>query len=64
MYIIFKHADNTTQVILSLRMDRTVATIDDPPIVLGQLPAEFIEHMGAKLQPGALIRFSLLEGVS
>lgn len=44
-------------------MDRTVATEDEPPVVLGQLPAEFAQAMGPRLTPGALVRFSIMEGV-
>lgn len=47
------------QVTLQYRMDGTVATEDDPPVVLGQLPAGFIEQMQSHLRPGRLLRFSI-----
>jgi hypothetical protein len=42
------------QVVLEYRMDRTVATADDPPVVLGTMPASFVEQMGAKLRCATL----------
>lgn len=36
-------------VILEYRMDRTVATADDPPDVLGKMPDAFVAQMGDKL---------------
>ena len=36
-----------------------VATEDEPPVVLGQLPASFVEQMARHLRPGRLLRFSL-----
>lgn len=36
--------------VLEYRMDRTVATADEPPVVLGTMPAAFVERMGAKLR--------------
>lgn len=50
------------QVTLEYRMDRTVATCDNPPFVLGQLPAGFVQQMDGKLKPGRLLRFSIREG--
>ncbi|GIL69574.1 hypothetical protein Vretifemale_497 [Volvox reticuliferus] len=47
---------------LSYRADRTVATEDDPPVVLGKLPEAFSTAMGDKLKPGRLLRFSIREG--
>ncbi|KAF8073242.1 hypothetical protein HT031_000903 [Scenedesmus sp. PABB004] len=41
-----------------------VATADDPPVVLGRLPADFAARMGAKqlLRAGRLLRFSVRHG--
>ncbi|GLC63873.1 hypothetical protein PLESTF_000092700 [Pleodorina starrii] len=49
-------------VVLSYRADRTVATEDEPPVVLGRLPEAFVAAMGAKLKPGRLLRFSIRQG--
>ena len=49
-------------VVLEFRMDRTVATTDDPPIVLGKLPEPFVAKMGKKLKVGAPLRFSIRDG--
>ncbi|EFJ43250.1 hypothetical protein VOLCADRAFT_42782, partial [Volvox carteri f. nagariensis] len=49
-------------VTLSYRADRTVATEDDPPVVLGRLPEAFVAAMGDKLKPGRLLRFSIRQG--
>jgi snurportin-1 len=46
-------------VVLEYRMDSTVATSDDPPIVLGKLPDAFVVQMGEKLRVGAPLRFSI-----
>lgn len=34
------------QVVLEYRMDRTVATADDPPVVLGRMPDAFVQQLG------------------
>ncbi|WIA09803.1 hypothetical protein OEZ85_009178 [Tetradesmus obliquus] len=40
-----------------------VATADEPPVVLGRLPQEFVQQMGPKLlRPGRLLRFSIRAG--
>eukprot|EP00878_Enallax_costatus_P019259 GHUV01020315.1.p1 GENE.GHUV01020315.1~~GHUV01020315.1.p1 ORF type:complete len:152 (+),score=36.50 GHUV01020315.1:257-712(+) len=51
------------QVVLEYRGPETagVATADDPPIVLGRLPQEFVHQMGNKLRAGRLLRFSIRE---
>ncbi|KXZ49130.1 hypothetical protein GPECTOR_23g59 [Gonium pectorale] len=49
-------------VVLSYRADRTVATEDEPPVVLGRLPEAFVAAMGDKLWPGRLLRFSIRQG--
>ncbi|GIL48596.1 hypothetical protein Vafri_5078 [Volvox africanus] len=49
-------------VTLTYRADRTVATEDDPPVVLGKLPEAFSTAMGDKLKPGRLLRFSIRQG--
>ena len=36
-----------------------VATEDEPPVVLGQLPATFVEQMARHLRPGKLLRFNI-----
>jgi len=42
-------------------MDRTVATGDDPPLVLACMPGSFVERMGTGLRPGKLLRFFVEE---
>ncbi|KAK9808700.1 hypothetical protein WJX72_002173 [[Myrmecia] bisecta] len=49
------------QLVLEYRMDRTVATSDDPPVVLGRMPDAFVQSLGDKLRPGRLLRFSIRE---
>jgi len=49
-------------VVLEYRMDHTVATSDDPPIVLGKLPESFVSQMGKKLKVGMPLRFSIRDG--
>ncbi|GAX78844.1 hypothetical protein CEUSTIGMA_g6282.t1 [Chlamydomonas eustigma] len=49
-------------VTLEYRMDGTVATDDDPPVVLGKLPASFLLQMAKHLRPGRLLKFSIGEG--
>ena len=52
------------QVTLEYRMDHTVATQDDPPVVLGRIPPAAVQQVQG-LTPGALVRFSIGEqGVS
>lgn len=34
------------QAVLEYRMDRTVATQDDPPVVLGRMPDAFVQQLG------------------
>jgi snurportin-1 len=34
------------QLVLEYRMDRTVATQDEPPAVLGRMPASFVAQLG------------------
>lgn len=41
-------------VTLEYRMDQTVATADTPPVVLGRMPAHFVESMGTALRQVAL----------
>ena len=48
-------------VVLEYRMDRTVATGDDPPLVLACMPGSFVERMGLGLRPGKLLRFLIEE---
>ncbi|KAG2441934.1 hypothetical protein HXX76_003539 [Chlamydomonas incerta] len=52
------------QAILAYRADRTVATEDDPPVVLGRLPEAFVTSAGERLglKPGRLLRFSIKQG--
>ncbi|KAG2451618.1 hypothetical protein HYH02_003399 [Chlamydomonas schloesseri] len=52
------------QAILAYRADRTVATEDDPPVVLGRLPEAFVASAGERLQlkTGRLLRFSIKQG--
>ncbi|KAI7835612.1 hypothetical protein COHA_010489 [Chlorella ohadii] len=47
------------QVVLEYRMDRTVATADDPPVVLGRMPDAFVQQLGDKLRPGKLLKFAI-----
>ncbi|GFH28305.1 uncharacterized protein HaLaN_26779, partial [Haematococcus lacustris] len=43
-------------------MDCSVATSDDPPVVLGQMPVAWVEAMGPKvLRPGRLLKFVVQE---
>jgi len=51
------------QVVLTYRADATVATADEPPVVLGRMPQDWVARMGPKLlRPGRLLRFSLQMG--
>ena len=50
------------QLTLQLLMDGTVATSDEPPVVLGQLPASFLEKIATGIKAGRLLRFSLGQG--
>lgn len=50
------------EVVLTYRMDGTVATDDDPPVVLGLLPDNFRAGSAHKLEPGKLIRFAIGPG--
>ena len=51
------------QVTLALAAGGAVATADEPPITLGQLPPAFLAGPAAdKLKPGRLLRFSIREG--
>ena len=34
------------QVVLEFRMDRTVATQDEAPVVLGRMPESFVQQLG------------------
>ncbi|GAQ80912.1 m3G-cap-specific nuclear import receptor [Klebsormidium nitens] len=47
------------QVVLRLRADGTVASSDDPPVVLGSIPAAFLQQHAESLRPGTLLRFSV-----
>ncbi|DBA86304.1 TPA: hypothetical protein ACH3X2_005543 [Trebouxia sp. C0005] len=49
-------------VTLEYRMDQTVATADSPPVVLGQMPHDFVQKMGSGLRPGKLLRFDIGPG--
>jgi snurportin-1 len=50
------------QLKLQLLMDGTVATSDEPPVILGQLPASFLEKAPSGTKAGKLLRFSLGKG--
>lgn len=50
------------QLTLQLLMDGTVATSDEPPVVLGQLPANFPDKISPGLRAGRLLRFALGPG--
>lgn len=45
------------RVVLEYRMDCTLATGDDPPLVLARLPPSFAQQQGERLKPGKLLRF-------
>lgn len=45
------------QIVLEFRMDCTVATHDDSPVVLGRMPDSFVRQLGDKLRPGKLLKF-------
>eukprot|EP00887_Chlorella_sp_A99_P000428 scaffold17.g428.t1 len=47
---------------LEYRMDRTVATHDDAPVVLGRMPEAFVASAGGRLRPGRLLRFAIGPG--
>ncbi len=68
MYLIHRYLLDTDQegkateeqhLTLTYRMDGTVATEDEPPVVLGQLPASFLQQMAKHLRPGRLLKFTL-----
>lgn len=47
----YKHVVFIVQsVTLEYQMDQTVATADTPPVVLGRMPVQFVESMGAALR--------------
>lgn len=51
----YKHVMYIVQsVTLEYQADQTVATADTPPVVLGRMPAQFVESMGAALRCVAL----------
>eukprot|EP00955_Chlamydomonas_euryale_P082025 363662-Chlamydomonas_euryale.AAC.25 len=43
-------------------MDGTVATEDEPPVALGQMPAGFMQQHAKLLRPGRLLRFAVGDG--
>ena len=45
--------------ILQLQADNTVATADDPSIVMGTLPVSFVQQTKRHLRPGMLLRFAI-----
>eukprot|EP00898_Chlorokybus_atmophyticus_P001070 jgi/Chlat1/1964/Chrsp158S08702 len=47
------------QVLLQLLIDGTVGTGDDPPAVLGSIPAAFLQQHKDALRPGTLLRFEV-----
>lgn len=47
------------RVVLRYRMDRSVATGDEPPVPLATMPAAFAEAAGPDLRAGRLLRFRL-----
>ncbi|GBF92905.1 hypothetical protein Rsub_05741 [Raphidocelis subcapitata] len=49
-------------VVLAYRADGTVATADEPPVVLGRMPADWVATGAKLLRPGRLLRFSVGEG--
>ena len=49
------------QVVLEYRMDRTVATHDEPPVALGRMPPAFVAACPL-LRPGRLLRFAIGPG--
>ncbi len=51
-------------VVLEYRMDCTLATGDEPPLVLAKLPTTFAEQHSSILRPGKLLRFAVeAEGI-
>jgi len=53
MYVLTPHLVWVLQsVTLEYRMDQTVATADSPPVVLGQMPHDFVQKMGSGLRYG------------
>ncbi|PSC69269.1 snurportin-1 [Micractinium conductrix] len=50
------------QAVLEFRMDATVATADDMPVVLGRMPPAFVAQLGDKLRPGKLLKFNIGPG--
>ncbi|KAL4439876.1 hypothetical protein ABPG75_002877 [Micractinium tetrahymenae] len=50
------------QIVLEFRMDSTVATHDDAPVVLGRMPESFVRQLGDKLRPGKLLKFVIGPG--
>ncbi|MCO5604538.1 hypothetical protein L7F22_058705 [Adiantum nelumboides] len=45
------------QIVLEYQEDGTVATCDDPKVVFGSLPQEFLRENNQHLQPGILLKF-------
>ncbi|KAL2634022.1 hypothetical protein R1flu_005501 [Riccia fluitans] len=49
------------QVVLALGDDGSVATSDDPPVVLGTMPRQFLEQNANHLKSGTCLRFNIGE---
>ncbi|KAI5080951.1 hypothetical protein GOP47_0004134 [Adiantum capillus-veneris] len=47
------------QIVLEYQEDETVATCDDPKVVLGRMPQEFLRQNNQHLRPGLLLKFSI-----
>ncbi|BBN06619.1 snurportin-1 [Marchantia polymorpha subsp. ruderalis] len=47
------------QVVLVLGDDGSLATSDDPPVVLGTMPRQFLEQHDQHLKPGTCLRFNV-----
>lgn len=47
------------QVVLELQEDGTAATCDDPKVVLGSMPHEFLQQNKQHLQAGMLLKFAI-----
>ncbi|MCO5584806.1 hypothetical protein L7F22_038738 [Adiantum nelumboides] len=47
------------QIVLEYQEDGTVATCDDPKVVFGSLPQEFLRENNQHLQPGILLKFAI-----
>eukprot|EP01018_Ginkgo_biloba_P035149 Gb_30822 [translate_table: standard] len=47
------------QVVLELQEDGTVGTADEPPVILGSMPQQFLQQNEKHFKPGSILSFSI-----